>query len=66
VRDYLLHLINEKHASHSTITHAYSALKFIYEVTLKRPGEVTRNTLSPKLPGTPRVLDRTEIDALFT
>jgi integrase/recombinase XerD len=65
VREYLLHLINDEQVSYSTLTHAYSALKFIYEVTLGRPGEVMRIPY-PKTPRRlPVVLDRKEIDALF-
>lgn len=65
VREYLLHLLNEKHVSYSTLAQNYSALKFIYEVTLKRPWEVKRIPY-PKTPRRlPVVLDRKEIDALF-
>lgn len=65
VKEYLLHLIN-KHVSYSTLTQAYSALKFIYEVTLKRPGQVKRIPY-PKTPRRlPVVLDRSEIAAFFS
>jgi integrase/recombinase XerD len=65
VREYLLYLINEKHACHSTLTHAYSALKFIYGVTLGRPGLV-ENIPHPRTPKRlPVALDRKEVDALF-
>jgi site-specific recombinase XerD len=66
VKEYLLYLINEKHVSYSTLTQAYSALKFIYEVTLKRPGQVKRIPY-PKTPKKlPAVLDKTEIAAFFS
>lgn len=65
VKEYLLHLINEKHVSYSTLAQTYSALKFIYEVTLSRPGEVQRIPY-PKTPRRlPVVLDRKEVDALL-
>jgi site-specific recombinase XerD len=65
VKEYLLHLINDRHVSYSTLAQSYSALKFIYEVTLKRPGEVERIPY-PKTPRRlPVVLDRKEISAFF-
>ncbi len=65
VKEYLLHLLNEKHVSYSTLAQNYSALKFIYEVTLKRPWDVQRIPY-PKTPRRlPVVLDRKEIDNLF-
>ena len=65
VREYLLHLVNEKHVSHSILTQTYSALKFIYETTLKRPW-VVRKMPYPKTPRRlPTVLDKKEVAALF-
>jgi integrase/recombinase XerD len=65
VKEYLLHLINEKHVSYATLAQTYSALKFIYEVTLDRPGEVTRIPY-PKTPRRlPVVLGRSEVGALL-
>jgi integrase/recombinase XerD len=65
IKEYLLYLLNEKAVSYSTLTQSYSALRFIYEVTLKRPWEVERIPY-PKTPRRlPAVLDRKEIDALF-
>jgi integrase/recombinase XerD len=65
VKEYLVYLLNEKKVSYSVLAQNYSALKFIYEVTLKRPWEVKRIPY-PKTPQRlPVVLDRKEIDALF-
>lgn len=65
VRQYLLHLINDRHVSYSILTQTYSALKFIYETTLKRPWTVTRIPY-PKTPRRlPAVLDKAEVTALF-
>ena len=36
IREYLHYLIQEKKASQSGVSQAYSALKFFYETTLKR------------------------------
>ena len=46
VRAYLLYLINDRHVSYAKLTQTYCALKFIYEVTLKRPWEVNKDPLS--------------------
>lgn len=66
VKEYLLHLINDRHVSYATLTQSYSALKFIYETTLNRPWTVQRIPY-PKTPRKlPAVLDRQEIEALFS
>lgn len=65
VKEYLLYLLNERKVSYSVLSQNYSALKFIYAVTLKRPWEVERIPY-PKTPRRlPMVLDRKEIDTLF-
>jgi site-specific recombinase XerD len=65
VKEYLLHLINDRHVSYSTLAQTYSALRFIYETTLGRPWEVERIPY-PKTPWRlPVVLDRGEITAFF-
>jgi integrase/recombinase XerD len=64
VREYLLHLI-DKGVSYSTLTQSYSALKFIYEVTLKRPWE-TKRMPYPKTPRRlPVILSRQEVDSIL-
>jgi hypothetical protein len=42
IRQFLLHLVNEGHASPATQRMFVASLKFLYMVTLKRPGEVAR------------------------
>ncbi|OPX95483.1 MAG: Tyrosine recombinase XerD [Syntrophorhabdus sp. PtaU1.Bin002] len=66
VKEYLLHLLNEKHVSYATLAQSYSALKFIYEVTLQRPWAVKRIPY-PKTPRKlPVVLNKEEIAAIFS
>jgi integrase/recombinase XerD len=66
IKEYLLHLINDRHVSYSTLAQSYSALRFIYETTLHRPWEVERIPY-PKTPWRlPVVLDREEIAAFFS
>jgi len=65
VRAYLLYLVNHRHVSYATLTQTYSALKFIYEVTLKRSWEVKKIPY-PKTPTRlPVVLDKGEVQRLL-
>jgi len=66
IREYLHHLIQEKKACQSSISQAYSALKFFYETTLKRDWNgfrIPRVKMGKKLPV---VLSREEIQAIFS
>jgi len=66
IREYLHHLIQEKKASQSGISQAYSALKFFYETTLKRDWNgfrIPRVKMGKKLLV---VLSRQEIQAIFS
>jgi integrase/recombinase XerD len=66
IRDYLHYLIQEKKASQSGISQAYSALKFFYETTLKRDWNgfrIPRVRMGKKLPV---VLSQQEIQAIFS
>jgi site-specific recombinase XerD len=65
VREYLLYLINEKHASYASLNMTYYALKFIYEVTLKRPLEVGRIPAPRKPKKLPVILDKGEVQRLL-
>ena len=49
VRAYLLYLVQEKHASWTVYNQTVAALKFLYEVTLERPG-VLQRIRCPKQP----------------
>ena len=42
VRAYLLHLVQEKHVSWTVYNQTVAALRFLYEVTLERPGVLQR------------------------
>lgn len=66
VRDYLHYLIQEKKASQSGVSQAYSALKFFYETTLKRDWNgfrIPRVQMGKKLPV---VLSQQEIQVIFS
>jgi integrase/recombinase XerD len=65
IRDYLHYLIQEKKASQSGVSQAYSALKFFYETTLKRDWNgfrIPRVQMGKKLPV---VLSQQEIQAII-
>jgi len=65
VRAYLLHLIEDRKASRSTVKQARAALKFLYSVTLGRPVEVTHlPVMRPRHP-LPVVLSGTEVATLL-
>lgn len=66
IREYLHYLIQEKKASQSAVSQAYSALKFFYETTLKRDWNgfrIPRVKMGKKLPV---VLSLQEIQAIFS
>ena len=66
IREYLHYLIQEKKASQSAVSQAYSALKFFYETTLKRDWNgfrIPRMKMGKKLPV---VLSLQEIQAIFS
>jgi site-specific recombinase XerD len=66
IRDYLHYLIQEKRASQSGVSQAYSALKFFYETTLKRDWNgfgIPRVQKGKKLPV---VLSQQEIQVILS
>ncbi len=65
IRDYLLYLINEKHASYAIVTQTYCALKFIYVVTMKRPWNAQSLPRMKRPEKLPVILDKEEVKRLF-
>ena len=66
IREYLLHLVHKEHASYGALNLTYYALKFIYEVTLRRPWEV-KKLRHPKTPKRlPVILDKGEVQKLLS
>ena len=65
VRDFLLHLVRDRQASPATLDMYVNALKFLYNVTLKRP-EVVKELSHPKRPKTlPVILSPEEVLRIF-
>ena len=65
IREYLLHLINEKRASYAVVTQTYCALKFIYVVTMKRPWNAQSLPRMKRPEKLPVILDKEEVKRLF-
>ncbi len=66
IREYLHYLIQEKKASQSVISQAYSALKFFYETTLKRDWNGFRIPRAKMGKRFPVVLSQQEVQAIFS
>jgi site-specific recombinase XerD len=66
VREYLRYLIQEKKASQSAISQTYSALKFLYETTLKRDWNGFRIPRAKMEKRLPVVFSQQEIQAIFS
>lgn len=66
IREYLHYLIEAKMASQAVISQTYSALKFLYETTLRRDWNgfrIPRSKMGKRLPV---VLSRQEVEAIFS
>lgn len=66
IRQYLHYLIEDKKASQAVISQTYSALKFLYETTLKRDWNgfrIPRSKMGKRLPV---VLSPQEVQAIFS
>jgi len=66
IRKYLHYLIQEKKASQSGVSQAYSALKFFYETTLKRDWNGYRIPRAKKEKKLPVVLSSQEVQAILS
>jgi integrase/recombinase XerD len=65
IRTYLLHLIEDRHASRGTIRQVRAALTFLYSVTLRRETEVAHLPVMRPQHRLPTVLSGTEVSALL-
>jgi site-specific recombinase XerD len=66
IRDYLHYLLKEKKACQSAVNQAYSALKLLYETTLRRewdPLKIPRCKVRKRVPV---VLSRQEVERIFS
>ncbi len=65
VRDYLLHLVNERHVGVATHAMFVASLKFLYTTTLERPEEVADIPYPKKPKKLPDILSREEVEKLL-
>jgi integrase/recombinase XerD len=66
VRAFLLHEIEVEQLAYASYRQVYAALKFLYSVTLGRPGEVSRIPFPKRQPSAlPKVLTVAELTAFF-
>jgi len=66
IKDFLEFLIKEKQASSSCVNQAYSALKFLYEITLDREWVMKKIPRIKRERKLPTVLGREEVQSLFS
>jgi integrase/recombinase XerD len=67
IRAFLLHQIEVEQLAYSSYRQVYAALKFLYSVTLGRPGEVSRLPFPRRHPTClPKVLTVEQLTAFFT
>jgi site-specific recombinase XerD len=66
IKVYLQYLLKERRVSESTYRQVYGALKFLYQTTLKRAVTFEKIPSLKSRRKLPVVLDRTEVEALFT
>ena len=65
IREFLLHLVNERGASPATHHQHVAALRFLYKVTLRRPAAVARIPF-PRVPWRlPEILTGSEVERLL-
>src|SRR5215472_13549021 len=66
VRAFLLHQIEVEQLAYASYRQVYAALKFLYSVTLDRPGEVSRLPFPKRHPTClPKVLTGEQLSAFF-
>ncbi len=65
IRDYLIHLLYVRKLSHDAYRQAFSALKFLYSVTLRRPFEIEWIPRHRKARRLPDILSGSEVTALL-
>jgi site-specific recombinase XerD len=65
IRAFLLYLINERDFSHHTYRQVLASLRFLYQVTLKRPIEIEHIKPRKKMRPLPEVLSGSEVERLL-
>ena len=66
LKEYLLHMMKERHLSEGTFRFYVAGLKFLYRITLKREWAVQKIRYPRAKRKLPVVLDLTEVESLFS
>jgi site-specific recombinase XerD len=66
LKEYLLHLKNERNLADGTFRFYVAGIKFLYSTTLKREGIVDKIKFGKRKKKLPVVLDLAEVEALFS
>lgn len=65
IKEYLLHVVRDRKISLSSLKQYYSALRFLYKVTLKREWVVDKIPYPKQTTKLPVILDKEEVQSLF-
>ena len=65
VREYLLHLVEEKCLKPSTLNTYNCAIRFLFSVTFDMPLNSAKVPFSKSIPSIPNILTRDEVQAMF-
>jgi integrase/recombinase XerD len=66
IRDYLYHLLKDKKASQAAVNQTYSALKFLYQTTLRREWDTFKIPRCKMRKRLPVVLSKAEVESVFS
>lgn len=66
VKEYLLHVVRDRKISLSSLKQYYSALRFLYKITLQRSWVVDKIPYPKQTTKLPVILDKEEVQALFS
>jgi integrase/recombinase XerD len=65
IKEYLLHVVRDRKISLSTLKQYYSALRFLYKITLQRDWVVDKIPYPKQTTKLPVILDKEEVQSLF-
>lgn len=65
IKEYLLHVVRDRKISLSTLKQYYSALRFLYKITLQRDWVVDKIPYPKQTTKLPVILDKEEVQSMF-
>ena len=66
IKEYLLHVVRDRKISLSTLKQYYSALRFLYKITLQRDWVVDKIPYPKQTTKLPVILDKEEVQSMFS